>query len=165
MSPKDLLLSWLNDAYGMENNLAQVLEHQIGDATDYPQVQTKLQQHLEQTRRHADIVKGCIENLGGDTSSIKTGMSEMMGKFQAWSTGMAQDEMIKNALQDYAAESFEVASYTSLIAAAEHIGESRVATACRQILQEDHAMQEWIEQHIPELTNMIMNKLTTAGVS
>jgi ferritin-like metal-binding protein YciE len=165
MSPKDLLLSWLNNAYGMENNLVEVLEHQVKDAEKYPPVQAKLQEHLQQTRRHAEIVQGCIEQLGGSTSAIKSGMATVMGKFQALSTGAAQDEMIKNGLQDYAAESFEVASYTSLIAAAKQIGEVQVATACTEILREDAAMQSWLEQNIPAMTAQMMNELTSAGVS
>ncbi len=73
MTGKDLLIAWLNDAHGMENALIQILEHQIKDAKDYPQVQSKLEQHLEQTRRHAQMVKDCIERLGGKTSTVKTG--------------------------------------------------------------------------------------------
>src|SRR5947209_6302729 len=52
MNEKELLIHWLNDAYGMENALVQILEHQTKDAKDYPQVQMKLQQHLDQTHRH-----------------------------------------------------------------------------------------------------------------
>ena len=159
-SNSDLLISWLNDAYGMETNLVQVLEHQVNDAQDYPQVQARLQQHLEQTRHHAELVKQCVQQLGGDVSSLKAGMSGIMGKVQALSTEVAQDEMIKNALQDYAAESFEVASYTSLIKAAYECGEANVATICQQILQQDRDMQQWIEQNIPTLTVEVMQKVT-----
>lgn len=137
----------------METGLVEVLEHQVKDAQDYPQVQARLQQHLEQTRRHADLVQGCVEQLGGDTSSLKSGMAGIMGKFQALSTGSAQDEMVKNALNDYAAESFEVASYTALIGAANELGEATIATTCRQILQEDIAMRDWILQNLGTLVS------------
>jgi hypothetical protein len=55
MTDRHLLIAWLNDAHGMENALVQVLEHQVKDAKDYPQIQARIQQHLEQTRRHADL--------------------------------------------------------------------------------------------------------------
>jgi len=42
MTGKDLLIAWLNDAHGMEIALVEILEHQIKDAKDYPQVQVKL---------------------------------------------------------------------------------------------------------------------------
>ena len=161
MTGNDLVIAWLNDAHGMENALIQILEHQIKDAKDYPQVQTKLQQHLEQTRRHADLVKFCIENLGGHTSTVKTGMASLFGQMQALSTGPAKDELVKNALADYAAENFEVASYTALITAAQEIGDQQTAGVCQQILQEDQAMADWLEQNLPTLVQQSMVQLTT----
>ena len=65
MTGKDVLISWLNDAHGMETSLIQILEHQVKDAEGQPMVQQKLQQHLAQTREHAEIVKGCVERLQG----------------------------------------------------------------------------------------------------
>lgn len=159
MTGTDTLIAWLNDAYGMENSLMQILEHQIKDAESYPQVQTMLQQHLEETRQHADTVKGCIQQLGGDTSALKTGMATIFGKIQALSTGAASDEMVKNALADYAAECFEVASYRALIAGASEAGEAQVATACRQILEQDQAMADWIIQNLPTLVKQEMASL------
>lgn len=163
MNPNDTIIAWLNDAHAMENALVQILEHQVKDAEQYPDVQAMLQMHLDQTRRHADIVEGCVQRLGGSTSSIKSGFASLFGQMQALSTGAAEDEMVKNALADYAAENFEVASYTSLITAAEQVGDMQTATACRQILAEDQAMADWIVQNLPTLTRMTLGKMT-AGV-
>ena len=160
MTGKELLIAWLNDAHGMENALIQILEHQIKDAKDYPQVQPKLEQHLEQTRRHAQMVKDCIETLGGHTSTIKTGMATLFGQMQALSTGAAKDEMVKNALADYAAENFEVASYTALIRAAQDLGELQTATVCEQIRQEDEEMARWIQQNLPALVQQTLQEVT-----
>lgn len=162
MAQRDILIAWLNDAYAMENNLIEVLEHQVKDAKDHPNVAGKLQQHLEQTRHHADLVKDCVESLGGSTSSLKSGMANIMGKVQALSTGAAEDEMVKNALQDYGAECFEVASYTALIAAADNLGEARVSSVCQEILAEDRAMAQWIEQNLPLLVQETMNVMAGA---
>lgn len=164
-SANDLLISWLNDAHAMETALVEILEHQVKDAEKYPAVQVRLQQHLEQTRRHAEIVKGCVDRLGGSTSSVKSGMANMFGKVQAMSTGPAEDEMVKNALADYGAESFEVASYRALIAAAMEIGEAQVATACQEILREDEAMAQWIEQNLPLLVKQTLREMAGAGAS
>ncbi|GCE09967.1 YciE/YciF ferroxidase family protein [Dictyobacter aurantiacus] len=160
MTAKDMLISWLNDAYGMENSLVKILEHQIKDAKDYPEIQTRLQTHLEETRRHADLVKGCVESLGGKTSAVKAGMASLFGQVQAHSTGAAKDELVKNALADYAAENFEVASYTSLISAAQALGEQQVATVCQQILQEDAAMADWLQQNLPTVTQQVLTVAT-----
>jgi ferritin-like metal-binding protein YciE len=160
MTAKDMLMAWLNDAHAMENALIQILEHQIKDAKDYPQVQAKLEEHLEQTRRHAQMVKDCVQTLGGKTSPVKIGMAALFGQIQAISTGTAQDEMIKNALADYAAESFEVACYTALVHAAKALGEQQIADVCQQILQEDGEMARWLHQHIPSLTQLTLQQVT-----
>jgi ferritin-like metal-binding protein YciE len=161
MTGKDLLIAWLNDAHGMENALIQILEHQVKDAKDYPQVQAKLQQHLEQTRRHAELVKGCVENLGGHTSTLKTGMATLFGQMQALSTGAAKDELVKNALADYAAENFEVASYTAIIGAAQDLGNQQTAQVCQQIRQEDEEMARWIQQNLPTLVQQTLQQVSS----
>ncbi len=160
MTGKELLIAWLNDAHGMENALIQVLEHQVKDARDYPQVQPKLEQHLEQTRRHAQLVKECIEGLGGKTSTVKAGMASLFGQMQALSTGPAKDEMVKNALADYAAENFEVASYTALMRAAQELGELQTASVCEQIRLEDEAMARWLGQNLSTLVQQTLLVVT-----
>src|SRR5436190_17521016 len=109
MAHQDLFMAWLNDAYGMENSLVQVLQNHAKDAQDHPQMQAKIQEHLDKTRQHAELVKGCVERLGGSTSALKTGMANIMGVVQGLSTGAAEDELVKNGIADYAAENFEIA--------------------------------------------------------
>lgn len=162
MNGKDMLIHWLNDAHGMENALIKVLEHQIKDARDFPQVKTKLELHLEQTRRHAQLVRGCVESLGGKTSPIKTGLASFFGQIQALSTGTARDEMMKNALVDYAAESYEVASYTALVEAAKTLGDQQTANVCMQILQEEEEMANWLQQNIPFLVQQTFQQVAGA---
>ena len=151
-TPQETVISWLNDAYGLENNLVQVLENHAKDAKDHPKIQAKIQEHLEKTHHHADLVKNCIERLGGDTSSIKAGLSTISGKLQGMSTGASSDELVKNALADYASEQFEIASYTSLISAAQSIGDQQTAQVCQQILGDEQDMANWLMQHIPTVT-------------
>jgi ferritin-like metal-binding protein YciE len=156
MATNDLVIAWLNDAHAMELGIAQVLENHAASAADHPQMQSMLQQHLEQTRRHADLVKGCVERLGGDTSGIKTGMASVMGTIQGMSTKIAKDELIKNTLHDYGTEHFEIACYTSLMAAAETIGDQETARVCRQILGEEQEMADFLFQQIPTVTREML---------
>lgn len=156
MTRKDLVIAWLNDAHGMENALIQVLENHVKDAKDYPEVQAKLQQHLDQTRRHAQMVKDCVEGLGASTSVVKTGMATLFGQVQAVSTGPARDELVKNALLDYAAENFEIASYSALMSAAQELGDQKIVQVCQQILQEERDMANWIQQNLPTLVRQCL---------
>ena len=152
MAHNDLVLAWLNDAHAMELGIAQVLENHVASAADDPPMQMRLQQHLEETRRHAELVKGCVERMGGDTSAVKTGMASVMGAVQGMTTKLAKDELIKNTLHDYGTEHFEIACYTSLIAAAENLGDQETAGVCREILRDDQAMADFLFQQIPPAT-------------
>jgi ferritin-like metal-binding protein YciE len=158
MTGKEMLISWLNDAHGMENGLVKILEHQIKDAQDYPQMKTKLEQHLEQTRRHAQLVQSCVEALGGKTSAAKTVLASLFGQVQALSTGMARDEILKNTLADYAAECYEVACYTSIIEGAKALGEQQTVNVCQQILQEDEEMASWLYKNLPATTQQTLQQ-------
>ena len=152
MAHQDLVLAWLNDAHGMELGIVQVLERHANEAKDHPVLHARLQEHLEETRRHAELVKGCVERLGGDTSAVKSGMASVIGALQGMATKLAKDELVKNALQDYGTEQVEIASYTSLIAAAESLGDRQTAAVCQQILQEEQAMAAFLIEQIPVAT-------------
>lgn len=146
---KKILLAWLNDAHAMEKSLAQTLKNHAHDARNHPVMQARLERHLEETRHHAELVRGCIERLGGHVSTFKSSMSAVMGTVQGVATGPAKDELVKNILADSAAERLEIASYQGLITAADEIGDIDTARICRQILREEEAMSDWLEQQLP----------------
>jgi ferritin-like metal-binding protein YciE len=152
MAHKELVVAWLNDAHAMEQGIAEVLERHAADAKDHQQMYARVQQHLEETRRHAELVKSCLERMGEQPSGIKTGMASVMGAVQGMSTKMAKDELIKNTLHDYGTEHFEIACYTSLMAAAQDLGDQETAMVCQQILREEQAMAEFLFQQIPPVT-------------
>lgn len=159
---EDLLLAWLNDAYAMETALVRTLQRHAKDAKDHPAIQIRIEQHLEQTRHHADLVKGCIKRLGGGMSSIIAIMRVITGTVRGLSTGPANDELMKNTLADAAAENFEVASYTALVVAAQELGDQETLAVCRQILQEDQEMARWIEDNLPMITREILTAVPAA---
>lgn len=163
-NPKDTLVHWLNDAHSMEESLIKVLENHAKDAEGNAGA-ARIRQHIEETRRHADLTKQCIEQLGGSVSGTKEAMGKLSGMFQGMSTGPAKDELVKNALSDYAAEHFEIAAYRSLITAARALNEERIASICEGILRDEEEMARWLETQIPTLTREHMGQPATAGVT
>jgi ferritin-like metal-binding protein YciE len=158
MADKALVIAWLNDAYSMEQSITQVLENHAKDAKDLPDARARIEQHLEATKRHADLVKGMLEEFGETPSTAKSAMSTVMGKVQGMSTGLAKDELIKNALADYSTEHMEIASYTSLATAGRLIGNDRIVQTCQSIIDDERAMASWLEQQIPLLTDMLLQQ-------
>ena len=162
MAHKELVIAWLNDAHAMELGIAQVLERHAEEAKDHPHMQAGLQRHLEQTRRHAELVKGCVERMGGETSGVKSGIASVMGAVQGMSTKLAKDELIKNTLHDYGTEHFEIACYTSLLAAAEDLGDHETARVCREILRDEEAMAAFLLGQIPTATREFLRQESAA---
>ena len=151
MKDTDTLVNWLNDAYAMEKGLIETLENHADDAKDHPDIRTRIQAHLQETKGHAEQVERCLEQLGEGTSALKTAVGKVTGFFQGVSSATAGDELVKNALGDYAAEHLEIASYRALIEGAEALGRTDVADTCRGILREEEAMAAWLEQNLPNL--------------
>jgi ferritin-like metal-binding protein YciE len=72
---------------------------------------------------------------------------------------MASDALVKNCLAEYATEHFEIASYTSLMQAAEQMNDPQTAHVCREIIQEEQAMAHWLENNIPQVSSTVMRAL------
>ncbi len=158
MADQKLLVAWLNDAYALENGIVSALESQVDLAADHPAVQAGIQRHLEATKGHAETVKSCLEQLGESPSAIKTGMASVGTKVQSLVMGAAKDDLVKSALNDYATEHLEIASYQALIISAEEIGQTSIAQACQGILRDEEAMASWLEEQMPIIVREAVQK-------
>ncbi|NDL59029.1 DUF892 family protein [Phytoactinopolyspora mesophila] len=148
MNNRERVISWLNDAYAMEQALEENLKRHADDAKDDEEVRSRIQQHIQETRHQAETVRGCIESMGGEVSRTKSVLAGMFGGMQGMANRFVEDTMLKNAIADYAAEHFEIASYKALIAACKEIGEDEVAEKLTNILHEEEEMAAFIEEKL-----------------
>lgn len=149
MPQNDLMIAWLNDAYAMENALVPVLENHARDADAHPNVRSRIERHVEETKQHAELVKGCLERKGEEPSAAKTTMGNVFGAMQAPATGPFRDEEVKNGLVDFATEHFEIAAYRALIAGARQMGDEETARDCERILRDEEEMASFLEENLP----------------
>lgn len=158
---KEILIAWLNDAYGLEQSLIKNLEQQAkaAEKEGKTEIETKLREHLEQTKRHADLVEQCIEDLDGKVSLTKKVVGETSGFLQGVMKGMFDDGLVKSALESYAAENLEIASYQSIMAAAEKFGHEKTASVCADILADEEEMAAWLEEQIPLVTDEYLDSV------
>lgn len=152
MANQELFVTWLNDAHAMENVVATALKDQVALAEGHPDVQGAIERHLEATHRHMEILEGCLEELGESSSGMKDTMAKMGGKMQSMMQAGSGDTLIKAALNDYSAEHMEIASYESLIVAANDLGHTGIASKLQGILEDEKQMARWLEEQIPKLT-------------
>lgn len=146
---KDMYLAWLKDAHAMELALVTALEKQISDAEGKPTIQEHLQEHLEETRAHAEKVEACITRNGGDTSTAKDLMGKITATMNGLTMSMMHDLHVKNIHSAYAAEHVEITSYTTIRAAAQELGDIETVAVCDDILEDEFAMAAWVQDQIP----------------
>jgi ferritin-like metal-binding protein YciE len=162
-SPEENLMDWLRDAHAMEEQAEKMLEATAARVKNYPVLKEKLLVHLEETRGQARLVRGCIERRGGDTSTIKDLAAKATAMVQGLSGTFVEDEIVKASMASYTFEHFEIASYRTLIAAAEALGDVETQRVCEGILKEEEAMAAWLEQQLPVVAKMFFAR-TDAGV-
>lgn len=161
--PKELLgaedlMAWMNDAYAMELALAEVLENHLRDSDELPEHQERLRQHLLQTRGHAHRLRDCLEGMGGSVSDGKALLGDLFGRCRYVAPGMADDEIIRDLMSEYAAEHFEMACYRSLIVAAREVGVEPIACVCEAIFREEEEMARWVEGQIALATRSYLRQ-------
>lgn len=149
MTTRDQLITWLNDAYAMEQALEETLKQHAADAKDDVEVHGRIERHIEETRNQAATVKECIQSLGGEVSGAKSAFANVFGAMQGMVNKPMGDTMVKNAIADYAAEHFEIATYRALIGTAEKIGENEIARKLTDILNQEQDMARFLEDKLP----------------
>jgi ferritin-like metal-binding protein YciE len=144
------LVAWLDDAYAMESGLIPILQNHAAHFGDrMPQAARRLEQHIVETQQHAQRLQECLRLLGAAPSSVKSTLSSVIGSLEGATTALFRDQLVKDALADYASEQFEVGCYTALVSAATELGFDDVARLCKQNLEEDRAMAAWVLQQLP----------------
>lgn len=146
---KKTYLAWLKDAHAMELGLVSVLEKQIEDLKEDAAAATKLREHCEQTKKHAELVEECIKRNGGEPSTVKDWGSKLSAAMQGMGMSFNDDLKVKDAHAGYAAEQFEIATYTLIAAAAEEFGDEATMEACSKILEEEIDMANWLMDNLP----------------
>jgi ferritin-like metal-binding protein YciE len=147
----DQLVAWLDDAYAMESGLVSILESHASHFSGFDDSARRIQDHIAETLRHAQRLEQCLHQLGATPSSVKSTLSSLIGGIEGSSTAIFRDQLVKDVLADYASEQFEIACYTALVSLATDLKYPEIARLCRENLQEDQAMADWLLRKLPSV--------------
>jgi ferritin-like metal-binding protein YciE len=156
------LIQYLNEAYGKEKQLETDLQAHIGMTTKAA-YKKRLQQHLQETKRHAREVERRIKRLGGDAGGRVQAAATVASKGIAVARGplhmvrgtSEQEMLLKNAQTEYSEEHHEIATYTTIEALAESVGDRETSQLARTIRREEDRMARYLERLIPQLTKAV----------
>ena len=150
---EELLLNWLQSVHALEVRLVNILEKQAERASAMPQLQQRLYGHREESQRHADLVRGCIERRGGEVSQIREGLSKFMGEVQSRLLGTFGDSVVRDAITGSMIEQSEIASYRAIITLADRLDDQQTVDVCKEILAEEEEMFSYFDDELNNLVN------------
>jgi ferritin-like metal-binding protein YciE len=159
---RDLLITGLRNAHAMERQAQELMERQSERMTDFPSLQAKCREHLQETKVHLSRVAECLAKLGESPSALKDTALAFGANMAAMGHAMAGDEVLKNAFANNAFENYEVAAYKSLIILSEQVGMG-LTPALQQNLREDERMAAWMADNVPALTLEFLRKQQRAA--
>ncbi|MBV8768417.1 MAG: ferritin-like domain-containing protein [Hyphomicrobiales bacterium] len=149
---RDLFIDGLRNAHAMEVQARELMERQSERLSDYPQVQMRVRQHLDETNGQIKRLEDCLGACGESASTLKDTAMSALGNLAATGHAAASDEILKNTFANEAFEHYEIAAYKSLLTLCDKAGVSMAAAPLRQSLQEEEKMADWIDGHIEEVT-------------
>jgi ferritin-like metal-binding protein YciE len=164
MTHEENYLSWVKDAHAMEKQAESMLEKMAGRLEHYPDLKARIQQHIEETREQQILVQSVIDRYDTSHSAFKDAVGKLSALGQAMGGMLADDEVVKGAISGYVFENFEIASFTSLIAAAALVGDLEGARIFEQIREQEVEMAEWALDHLPDVTEQFMVRSAAPGV-
>ena len=150
---REMMIAGLRNAHGLEQQAIEMLERNAERLENYPQLKARIAQHLEESRQQQAMVARALEEIGESPSGLKDTVMGLAQNVQMMTHAMASDEVLKNSYAGYAFEHFEIASYRALMVMARMAGEPRVERVAEQILRQEEAMANWLEQHLPEIVS------------
>ncbi|MDN7673069.1 ferritin-like domain-containing protein [Burkholderia oklahomensis] len=150
-TPREHLEDWLRDAYAMERHAETMLKSQAARLDNYPVLRDRIRQHVETTLEQQRLLEGCLQRLEIAPSAIKDLAARIAAHGQAAGGVFVSDEVVKGAMAGYVFENLEIASYKTLIAAAQLAGEKEIRDCGERILKQEIDMAQWLSEHLPDI--------------
>jgi ferritin-like metal-binding protein YciE len=139
------LVKHLDEAHAMEQSVLRMLDGLIS-TTDDPEILQALERHRLETEGHVQRMHRRLEAHGVRPSTVRqlTGVLGALARVPLeWVRGEKADRHARDA---YATEHMEIATYELLRRVAQRANDEETVTACAEILAEEQAMAQTIEQ-------------------
>jgi len=149
---REIFIVGLRNAHAMETQARELMERQSERLDEYPEVKTKLTDHLQETNEQLKRLDQCLEACGEATSALKDTAQSVMANAMAMTHAMAGDEILKNTFANNAFENFEIAAYKSLLALCGPAGADNARAHLEASLREEEQMAQWVAANVEKVT-------------
>jgi ferritin-like metal-binding protein YciE len=153
---KDNFIAWLKSAHAMEEQSIAMLTAQTRRLENYPDLKARMLGHLEETRGHAADLQELLNRLSGAPSALKDIAGRIAATVHGLPVLLVSDEVVKSAADAYAFEHLEIATYRTLLTAADELGEDEASDLLERILGEEVAMASWLEENLDPIARIFL---------
>ncbi len=140
-SLQEQLIKYLTDVHSTEQNALSTLRTAASSVDDHD-LATVFRDHLAETEEHERLIKQRLEALDARPSTIKDVAQKGIAAVTGAVANAAPDTAGKMAIQAYAFEHLEIASYRMLRQVAERAGDQETVRVADRILAQEQATAE-----------------------
>lgn len=163
--PAEKTIQHLNVANATELALVQTLTAHIA-ITPRGSYRSVLEQHLEETKGHAELVQARLDELGATRNPVQAGVGlvqSAIGQALAFSKApidmlrgtSAEEKLLRNARDECATEGLEIGIYTEVEHVARAVGDEITADLAASILTDEEQMLDRLRGEIPGLAQAV----------
>jgi ferritin-like metal-binding protein YciE len=157
LDPHDLqkqVGKYLEDAHALERQAIELLERASG--TGSAPLSEAYEEHLAETRDHADAVEARLSALGRDPSRLKDAFMRLGGINWATFFRGHPDTPGKVAAFTYAFEYLEIGGYEQLRRVARRAGDDGTAALATRILEQERGAAASVKSLLPEAADLAL---------
>lgn len=152
----DVYLGWLRDAHAMEKQSLILIDTQIRRMGGFPEMRERLQKHRTETEVQLSQIEKLLTRHGSNASMVKDVAGSAMAGSQALGGLFMGDAPVKGAQTAFTFENYEIATYRSLLAAAELCRDTAAIPVLERILEEEMRMADWLKGHLDQMTRRFL---------
>ena len=135
------IATWLRDSHAKKLKALVSLKKQLKQASGYPDFQSSIQEHLEETKNHAELLKSCLSRYSDPAVTRLSKTSKKPSKqLKSYKSDMA---FVRDVYGSYATEKNSVLSYEVIRQAAEELGDDVTVQVCDKVLQDEKKIEDW----------------------
>jgi len=151
------LVKHIDEAHALEQTVLRLLDGLIQTADD-AEIIDRLEHHKLETQQHEYTMRKRLEAHGAQPSMVRQAAG-MLEAFLKMPFDLVRGEKAgRNARDAYTTEHLEIASYELLRRTAQRAGDEETAQACLEILEQERAMAQFIEERWDLLAELALRE-------
>jgi ferritin-like metal-binding protein YciE len=139
------LVKHIDEAHALEQTVLRLLDGLIQTADD-PEVIDRLEHHRLETHEHEHTMRRRLEAHGAQPSVVRQAAGLLEAVLKLPLDLVRGEKSGRTARDAYTTEHLEIASYELLRRIAERADDEETAQACLEILEQERAMAQFIEE-------------------